>query len=71
VWTGLVPSTAVGIGLLLVAHFTDGAAQISLWGAALALDVLGPYLFGSSVVTLAGVGSATRRGASSCWSLST
>jgi low temperature requirement protein LtrA len=48
IWTGLVPSTAVGIGLLVVAHFTDGAAQISLWAAALALDVLGPYLFGST-----------------------
>lgn len=47
VWVGLVPSTGVGVGLLVAASYTDGSAQIALWGAALALDMLGPYLFGS------------------------
>jgi low temperature requirement protein LtrA len=62
VWTGLVPSTALGIGLLVVAHFTDGAAQISLWATALALDVLGPYLFGSEGWRLAPHHFAERHG---------
>ncbi|MGH9212459.1 MAG: low temperature requirement protein A [Acidimicrobiales bacterium] len=62
VWAGLVPSTAVGIGLLVVAHFTDGAAQISLWASALALDVLGPYLFGSAGWKLAPHHFAERHG---------
>jgi low temperature requirement protein LtrA len=47
VWIGLVPSTAVGIALLVVASQVDGDAQLALWMAALALDMLGPYLFGS------------------------
>ena len=47
VWIGLVPSTAVGIALLVAASQADGDAQLALWGAALALDMLGPYLFGS------------------------
>jgi len=47
VWVGLVPSTAVGVGLLVVASFSHGAAQGALWAAALALDMLGPFLFGS------------------------
>jgi low temperature requirement protein LtrA len=47
VWIGLVPSTAVGIGLLVAASQVDGDVQLALWGAALALDVLGPFLFGS------------------------
>jgi low temperature requirement protein LtrA len=32
--------------LLVVAGFLDGAAQIALWLAALALDYAGPYVFG-------------------------
>jgi low temperature requirement protein LtrA len=47
VWVGLVPSTAVGVGLLVAAAQVDGDAQLALWFAALALDMLGPYLFGS------------------------
>ncbi|MGH9084112.1 MAG: low temperature requirement protein A, partial [Acidimicrobiales bacterium] len=47
VWVGLVPSTALGVGLLVVASFVDGIAQLAVWGAALALDMLGPFLFGA------------------------
>ncbi len=45
--TGLGFSTAVGVGLLVIASFTGGALQLSLWGLAIALDMGGPYLFGS------------------------
>ncbi|MGH9164968.1 MAG: low temperature requirement protein A [Acidimicrobiales bacterium] len=48
VWVGLVPSTATGIGLLVAASFADGTVQLALWASALALDMLGPYLFGSA-----------------------
>jgi low temperature requirement protein LtrA len=44
---GLVPSTAIGVGLLVAASYLDGSAQLALWGVALSLDVLGPFLFGS------------------------
>jgi low temperature requirement protein LtrA len=44
---GLAASTALGVGLLLGAAFAGGAVQIGLWALALALDMLGPYLFGS------------------------
>lgn len=44
---GLVPSTAVGVGLLVAASYLEGSAQLALWGVALSLDVLGPFLFGS------------------------
>jgi low temperature requirement protein LtrA len=47
VWVGLVPSTALGAGLLVAASFVDGMAQLAVWGAALALDMLGPFLFGA------------------------
>jgi low temperature requirement protein LtrA len=47
IWIGLVPSTAVGVGLLVAASFLDGTAQLVLWGIALSIDMLGPYLFGS------------------------
>jgi low temperature requirement protein LtrA len=47
VWVGLVPSTAVGIALLVAASQVDGDAQLAFWAAALSLDVLGPFLFGS------------------------
>jgi low temperature requirement protein LtrA len=47
IWIGLVPSTLVGVGLLVVASELDGSAQLALWCVALSLDMLGPYLFGS------------------------
>jgi low temperature requirement protein LtrA len=47
IWIGLVPSTAVGVSLLVGASFLDGSAQLALWCVALAIDMLGPFLFGS------------------------
>jgi low temperature requirement protein LtrA len=47
VWQGLVPSTCLGVGLLAAASFRHGTAQGALWAAALSIDMLGPYLFGS------------------------
>jgi low temperature requirement protein LtrA len=44
---GLAVGTAIGVGLLVVASFTDGVAQEGVWLAALVLDMAGPYLFGS------------------------
>lgn len=44
---GLAASTALGVGLLVAAAFVGGAGQIALWALALALDMLGPYLFGA------------------------
>jgi low temperature requirement protein LtrA len=44
---GLAVSTSVGVGLLIGASFLDGFAQGAVWGAALALDMAGPYFFGS------------------------
>jgi low temperature requirement protein LtrA len=45
--TGLAISTAIGVGLLCVAAFLDGAAQGAMWALALLLDMGGPFLFGS------------------------
>ncbi|MFL6204350.1 MAG: low temperature requirement protein A [Acidimicrobiales bacterium] len=47
IWIGLVPSTAVGVGLLVGASFLEGSAQLTLWCVALAIDMGGPLLFGS------------------------
>lgn len=44
---GLAVGTAVGVGLLVVASFTDGRLQLGLWALALTLDMGEPYLFGS------------------------
>jgi low temperature requirement protein LtrA len=41
---GLAVSTAIGVGLLLVASATDGALQGGLWALALLLDMGGPLL---------------------------
>jgi low temperature requirement protein LtrA len=46
--TGLVFSTAIGVGLLTAAAFTDGGLQGSLWAIALVLDVGGPLVIDSS-----------------------
>jgi low temperature requirement protein LtrA len=40
-------STAVGVGLLVAGAIAGGDGQIVLWGVALALDMGGPFLFGS------------------------
>ncbi len=44
--TGLAVSTAVAVGILVAASFTDGALQGGLWLLALALDMGGPAFFG-------------------------
>jgi low temperature requirement protein LtrA len=41
---GLAASTAAGVGLLVVASFTDGPVQLALWALALSIDLIGPYL---------------------------
>lgn len=44
---GLAVSTAVAVGLLVIASSFDGVAQGALWGLAIFLDMAGPYFFGS------------------------
>jgi low temperature requirement protein LtrA len=44
---GLAGGTALGVGILIVASFTDGGLQIGLWALALGLDMGEPFLFGS------------------------
>ena len=44
---GLAISTAIASGLLVGASFADGTLQGALWALALALDIAGPYFFGS------------------------
>jgi low temperature requirement protein LtrA len=44
---GLAASTAIAVGLLLLAAFASGALRIGLWGLALLLDMGGPFLFGA------------------------
>jgi low temperature requirement protein LtrA len=44
--TGLAATTAVSLGLLTGASFLDGAAQVALWCAAIAIDWGEPALFG-------------------------
>ena len=46
--SGLVVSTAIGVGLLVGASFADGALQGALWAIALLLDVGGPLVIDSS-----------------------
>jgi low temperature requirement protein LtrA len=46
VW-GLAAGTGIGVSLLVLASFFDGALQGSLWALALLLDMGEPYLFGS------------------------
>ncbi|HEX2264840.1 MAG TPA: low temperature requirement protein A [Solirubrobacterales bacterium] len=44
---GLAGSTAVGVGLLVIASFFDGPAQGALFALAIFLDMAGPYFFGA------------------------
>jgi low temperature requirement protein LtrA len=46
--SGLAVGTAIGVGLLVGASFTDGLVQGGIWALALALDMAGPYVFGSA-----------------------
>ena len=60
---GLAASTAVGVGLLVVAAFLDGAVQLGVWGLALAMDAGGPFLFGADGWKLVPGHFAERHGA--------
>jgi low temperature requirement protein LtrA len=44
---GLGGSTAIGVALIAAAAFVDGPLQGGLWALALALDMAGPFFFGS------------------------
>jgi low temperature requirement protein LtrA len=59
---GLAGSSALGVGLLIAASFTDGIPQGSLWAVALLLDMGGPYLFGAEGWKLAPRHFAERHG---------
>jgi low temperature requirement protein LtrA len=59
---GLAVGTAIGVGLLGAAAFTDGAPQAALWALALVLDVGEPYLFGAEGWKLAPGHFAERHG---------
>jgi low temperature requirement protein LtrA len=60
---GLAGSTAIGVGLLIIAAFTGGALQLGLWGLALVLDFGGPFLFGADGWKLVPGHFAERHGA--------
>jgi low temperature requirement protein LtrA len=44
---GLAISTAIAVGILVVASLFDGLAQGALWALAIFFDMAGPYFFGS------------------------
>jgi len=46
--SGLAISTAIGVGLLTAASFTDGGVQGAIWAIAIVLDVGGPLVIDSS-----------------------
>jgi low temperature requirement protein LtrA len=60
---GLAASSAIGVGLLVVAAFTSGGLQLGLWGLALLLDMGGPFLFGAEGWKLVPGHFAERHGA--------
>jgi low temperature requirement protein LtrA len=60
---GLAASTAIAVGLLLLAAFTSGAVQLGLWGVALVFDAGGPFLFGADGWKLVPGHFAERHGA--------
>ena len=60
---GLAGSTAVGVALLFAAAAASGGLRLGLWGAALVLDMGGPYLFGAEGWKLVPGHFAERHGA--------
>jgi low temperature requirement protein LtrA len=44
---GLAVSTAIAVGILIVASLFDGFAQGALWALAIFFDMAGPYFFGA------------------------
>jgi low temperature requirement protein LtrA len=59
---GLAVSTAVGVAILAAGSFLDPAGQAAVWGLALALDMAGPYFFGSAGWKLVPAHFAERHG---------
>ncbi|MGN6254202.1 MAG: low temperature requirement protein A [Solirubrobacterales bacterium] len=59
---GLAVSTAVGVGILVLASLFDGLAQGALWALAIFLDMAGPYFFGAEGWTLVPGHFAERHG---------
>ncbi|HEY3671467.1 MAG TPA: low temperature requirement protein A [Acidimicrobiia bacterium] len=59
---GLAASTALGVGLLVGAAFTDGGVQYALWIAAIVVDFGGPAVLGADGWTLVPVHFAERHG---------
>jgi len=59
---GLAVSTAISVGILLVASLFDDFAQGALWALAIFLDMAGPYFFGSEGWKLVPGHSAERHG---------
>jgi len=58
----LAGSTTVGVGVLVGGSFLDGDAQAAVWAVALALDMAGPYFFGSEGWRLVPAHFAERHG---------
>jgi low temperature requirement protein LtrA len=58
----LAGSTALGVGLLVLGAALGGGAQLGVWGLALALDMVGPFLFGAEGWRLAPGHFAERHG---------
>jgi low temperature requirement protein LtrA len=61
--TGLAVSTALSVALLLGAAFAGGVPRAALWVLAIALDMAGPYFFGSDGWKLVPGHFAERHGA--------
>jgi low temperature requirement protein LtrA len=59
---GLAVGTAIGVGVLAAASLTDGLLQGAIWALALALDMLGPFVFGSEGWKLVPAHFAERHG---------
>jgi low temperature requirement protein LtrA len=60
---GLAISTAVGVGLLLVAALAPEGWRLGIWGVALLLDMGGPFVIGAEGWRLEPVHFADRHGA--------
>jgi low temperature requirement protein LtrA len=59
---GLAASTAVSVGLLVLAAFTGDGLQLGIWGLALLLDAGEPFMFGAEGWKLAPGHFAERHG---------
>jgi low temperature requirement protein LtrA len=59
---GLAASTGISIAILVGASFLDGFPRVAVWGLALALDMGGPYVFGSTGWKLVAAHFAERHG---------